>query len=408
MKKSNVKLTVLVGLIGIVGVVLVGYGVRRRSSDVSATRQDVSLGAASSEKRRVPVVLTPATRRTFEELAIVQGTLEAKTFATVAARVGGTIEKLFVEEGDTVVADETKLFQIDALKLQKTVEVRRQELAVARYARREKEANLERVEADLHKAEIDYHRYRRLHEDSVVPSDVVEQHESRYKQANAMRKHAQSLVDLGIEQEHQAEAALAMAEKDLRDALVYAPVSGVVSQRFREEGETADMGKPMLRIEDPSVVEVSAFLPAHYYARVVVGQTKVRINVYGVDVGDNVGISYKSPTIGPRLRTFEIKCVLHDPPEGVVPGAMAGIEVLLERHEGLGVPAGAVQERTGRNVVFVVKNNLASMVVVKTGLETEGWVELVDGAVREGAPVVSMGQYHIEDGTRVTVEERDA
>jgi RND family efflux transporter MFP subunit len=356
----------------------------------------------------VPVVVTPVSSRTFEERVIVQGNLEAETYATVAARVDGTVETIFVDEGDTVVAGETKLFQVDALKLQKAVDIRRQDREVARCACREKEANLERVEAELEKARIDYERYQHLYERSSVPRDRVEQYESLYKQAQAQRKHAVSLVDLAAEQEHQAEAAVAMAEKDLSDALVYAPISGKVSRRFVEEGENVGVGAPVIRIEDTSIVELSAFLPAQYYPRVVPGNTPVRVRVYGMDAGTNLVVSYKSPTIDPTLRTFEIKCVLTDPAEGVVPGAMADVEVLLAQREGLGVPTDAVQERKERSVVFVIQDGSAHMVEVETGIETDGWTELSGGPIEKGAPVVTMGQYMVEEGTAVTVRKEES
>ena len=377
-----------------------GGGGRQPEADTADT-------AAVAPERRTPVVVTPADTRRFEERLVVQGNLEARTFAMVAARTPGTLEELYVDEGDAVVAGETRLFQVDAVKLGKAVDVSKQELAVARCASREKQANLERFEADFEKAEIDYQRFQRLFNERVVSEDALEQQESRYKQAAAMLKHAQSLVALGIEQERQAEAAVAIAEKDLSDSLIFAPISGIVAQRFREIGETVEVGKPLIRIEDPADVEVSAFLPAQYYPRIVEGETRVRVNVYDVDVGERT-ISYKSPAIHASLRSFEIKCHVPDPPRGVVPGAMAEIQVLLEQRECLGVPAEALQARGGASVLFVVADGAARMVPVETGLKTDGWVAITSDTIAEGTPVITMGQYLINDGSPVTVREGNA
>ena len=75
-----------------------------------------------------------------------------------------------------------------------------------------------------------------------------------------------------------------IAEKDLRDSLVYAPISGTVSMRLSEPGETGQPGMPILRIADPSEIEVSAFLPAQYYSQIIPGQTNMRVSVYGLDL----------------------------------------------------------------------------------------------------------------------------
>ena len=360
--------------------------------------------AKASSERRIPVVLTPVARREFEERAVVQGNIEARNFATVSARVPGIVEEIFVDEGDAVVAGETKLFQIDALKLKKALEISRHDLAVARCGLREKQANLERVEVDMHKAGIDVRRFEQLHEDEAVSIDALEQQQSRYKQTKAVLKHAHSLVDLGQEQVRQAEAALAIAEKDLSDSLVYAPITGRVNVRFVESGEMCGVADSVVRIEDPSVLEVSAFLAAQYYPRVIPGETPVRVNVYGIDAGEH-RVSYKSPTIDPKLRTFEIKCVLSDPPEGVVPGAMAELRVMLVRREALGVPAEALQQRGKCSVVFGLEDDLASVIEVETGLETDGWVEIRAGQLSEGTPVVTMGQFLLDEGALVTVRE---
>jgi HlyD family secretion protein len=165
-----------------------------------------------------------------------------------------------------------------------------------------------------------------------------------------------------------------------------------------------DIGQPVIRIDDPSVVEVAAFLSVEYYAAIVPGRTAMRIDVSEIDLGRHV-ITYKSPTIDPKLRSFEIKCILNDPPAGVAPGAMAQLVVVLEARRGLGVPSAALQQRGGRSVVFVIENDTARQVPVTTGIESAGWTEILEGELAEGAAVVTMGQYMVESDTPVTVQQ---
>jgi len=119
-------------------------------------------------------------------------------------------------------------------------------------------------------------------------------------------------------------------------------------------------------------------------------------------------VSYKSPTIDTTLRTFEIKCVLPLSGKNEVPGALADITVLLESRPGVGVPTKAIQLRGGRPVVFVVEGNVARMVPVEPGIDTDGWTELAGNNLEAGAPVVSMGQFLLNDGTPVNVQQREA
>jgi len=120
-----------------------------------------------------------------------------------------------------------------------------------------------------------------------------------------------------------------------------------------------------------------------------------------------VPVIFKSPTINPKLRTFEVKCQIKDPPEGVVSGAMAHIAVLIAQHRGFGVPKGAIQTRDDRSVVFHVEGDTARMLSVTTGFESGGMVEVQGEGLREGLSVVTMGQFQVEEGSRVVVRREN-
>ena len=354
--------------------------------------------------RTVPVAVAPVTEMTFEDILTLAGSVQAKEYAVVSARVPGTLDAIFVDEGDRVEAGKTRLFQTDMLKLEKAVTIERDGVTVARAAVAERAANLERAQADFDKAELDYERYKRLyHEAHAVTKNAFEVQESLFLQTRAMLKHAEAQVALADAELKQAESALSMAEKDLQDSLVVAPFSGRVTARFMEPGEMANAGTPVLRIEAPRPLEISCYAPAERYRAVAVGKTRMRARVNGVDIENPV--SYVSPTIHSKLRTFEVRCDIADPPDGVVSGALARIEILLDSHLGLGVPEDAVQMRGDKAVLFVVKDNKAAMVPVETGLRTKGRLEVSGPGVAAGVAAVGMGQSMVNDGDAVSVQE---
>ncbi len=359
--------------------------------------------AVTDAPRRVSVIVTNAEARTFEAGTAVSGEVEAKTTAYVSARVEGTLEEIYVDEGDVVVAAETKLFLVDRANLERAVEIAREQVSVAECAVREREAALEQVRADYNKAKIDYDRFKRLYEeDHAVTKNAFEAQEARFLQLSAAVKHGEVLVELAGKQHSQARTALAISEKDMADAVVSAPVSGLVSRRYLEPGESVKRGQSVLRIEDPNVIEVSAFLPDEYYGRVEKGKTTVSLKVGGKDLGTQV-VSYKSPTVSRDLRTFEIKCVIAGPPEEAAPGRIATMNVIFARREGVGVPVDGVVERAGGSVVFTVDGGTARMKSVTTGLVTDGWVEVVEGEIKPGDAVVTLGQESLDDGNAVEV-----
>jgi RND family efflux transporter MFP subunit len=383
----------------VAGLVIVGVWVARpqetRAGDAPETATDVS---------RVPVVVTFPVRRTFAEVIETQGNVEAKHVVMVSPRIGGILERIDVDEGDPVTAGETVLFQTDATTLQQNVIINEHEVAVAHCAQLQAQANLEKVQADLDKAALDFHRFERLLERNATTQDAFEQQQSRYKQLVAAEKLARAQVSLEAEKYHQAQADLAIAQKNLADTTVKASMSGVVSIRYQEPGEMGSPGRAVLRIEDTSLMEVSTYLPAAVYPRIEADQTHMKVVIYGMDLGPQT-ITYKSPTIHPKLRTFEVKTILETPRAGVAPGAMAEVAVVLESHEGLGVPTEAIQQRGARSVVFVVENNKTRLVPVTTGLESNGWTEIITGGLKAQDRVIHMGQFMVQDGTDVTVQE---
>ena len=362
---------------------------------------------AEKQERRIPVETIPVQRRVFEDRLVLQGNLEARDTAVVPARIPGTLMKLFVDEGDRVTAGKTTLLLTDDLKLRKAVELRKLDLAVSHCVLLEKQANLEREKASLERANKDYARQNRLFkEDKIGTLDAVEEAESEYKQAVASVKYAESLVGLSREQERQAAAQVEMSEKDLSDATVIAPISGVVSKRFQDVGEMGAPGQPVFRIENLDKIEVCAFLPAQHYASIQVGKTLMQVSLEGRQLGE-FPVTYRSPTIDPQLRVFEVKCLLTQSFAGAAPGAMATVAVVLRQEDGLGVPRKALVERGGKKVAFVVRDGRAKAVTVETGLESDGWVHVKTAGLTEGAFVVSMGQFLLNDGTAVDVRTKD-
>ncbi|MBN2447925.1 MAG: efflux RND transporter periplasmic adaptor subunit [Phycisphaerae bacterium] len=369
-------------------------------SGCSTSRADETAAETPATK----VVVAPVRRAVFERRVVVQGNVQAKNLALISPRVSGTLDDIMVDEGDRVVAGVTHLFQTDSVILQKTVEVRHHEVNVAEESLRERQASLEKSRADLEKAEFDWNRYQRLFERGTAADEEYEEAKAEYKRCTALVKLAEASVGLADAQLAQSRSALEIAEKDLRDSLVIAPIDGVVTVRYQEPGEMGGPGNPVLRIEDPTLLEVSVFLPARTYGEVIPDETRMFVEVNGVDLGEQV-VSYKSPTINNTLRTFEARCLMHNPPEAVASGAMARVRVILERRDAIGVPRDAIQRRGDGAAVFVVEGNTARMVAVKPGLDMDGLVEVTSDQIAQGDAVVTVGAYFLNQGTEIEIQQ---
>ncbi len=356
---------------------------------------------------RIPVVVTAAREMTFESRVVVSGNVEAKRFALVSARIPGSLDAVFVDEGDVVEAGKTQLFQTDSVKLSKAVDLARQQLTVAECSVREKQASLEQSIAQNDQAAKDLERYRELARQSAVSAQMFEQQSTQARQAEAMVKHKQALISLAEAELEQARLSLKIAEKDMADSLVVAPINGRVSERVKEPGEMAAPGTPVVKIEDLSVLEACVYIPEEFYGRVQPGKTQIRVRVNGTDLGSHP-VSYKSPTVHSKLRTFEVKGIIENPPEEVVPGCLAEISIVLDDRSGIGVPTVAIQRRGDQKVVFALEGDLARMIPVETGREMEGWTEVKGDNLSAGTEIVTLGQALVEDGSAVSLVKENA
>lgn len=360
--------------------------------------------AASQEEavRMVTIQNIIVAERTFERRLSVQGTIEAKNYAHVAARTDGTLEEIWVDEGDMVEAGKTKLFQIDPTRVQNSLTIAKQNLAVTGASLEVAKASAEKVKAEAKKAGLDFARFERLHKEGRVTDNEFESYQVADEQAKAAIAVAEAQVDLAERQVKSAEATVSIAQENFNDATIVAPLSGAISSRSAEPGEHIASGRILLRIDDLSVLDAAAFLPAQYYSEIHVGDTQFHLSINGRDVG-LFTVTYRSPVINTTLRTFEIKGRLTEQ-NIAVPGSMADLTLVFESRQGLGVPSASILYRGGEQTVFVVENGKVVSRKVKTGFENDGWTEILEG-VKAGETVVSEGQTLLRDGDSVTVRQ---
>ena len=369
---------------------------------VMAIRGDTSKAAEavapSAPARPATIVqFTPAKEMAFSEFIASDGTIKARFSALVSPKVKGTIDDICVREGDEVKRGETKLFQVDNEKLRQSVEHAKQSLVIARSTLDERKANLDKADADLAQAGKDFARAKSLYEQKVVPLSEYEIGETKVAQLKALRRVCETNLTLAEQAVTLSKISLDMAERDLRDSVALSPIDGVVSSRSAEPGEMGSTDKSILKIDDVKQLKALAYLPGQFYPSIRTGSSIAQVSVLGKKIGD-FPITYKAPAIDSALRTFEIWADIPGDGAYAVPGAQCVIRVVLKDERGVGVPRDAIQFRDNKTWVFVPDGDVAKMVEVKSGLETNGWTELVDSPLKPGDRVVTQGQFLLENG----------
>jgi HlyD family secretion protein len=87
-------------------------------------------------------------------------------------------------------------------------------------------------------------------------------------------------VEVARGQAAQAEHALALARSRLKEASVYAPITGVVLRKNLEVGEMASPGVSILTLMNPREIWVRAYVPEEEVGRIKVGDA-ARVGIDG-------------------------------------------------------------------------------------------------------------------------------
>lgn len=213
------------------------------------------------------------------------GTIET-TEVTVAAKVGGQIIKLLVDEGSTVrngdtlaLVDQSDLeIQLDQAKANLAATEAQHKLAVIG-TRKE---DLVQAEATFKNAEDDLHRTEGLIKDGSVTQKQLDDAHTRYILAkqnyDKLKKGLRpEEIDAARARRDQALAQVKAIKKKIQDSYVTAPINGVITQKIIEEGEVVTPNASLFRISRLDKVQLMIYISEEELAKVKLGQDA---NVY--------------------------------------------------------------------------------------------------------------------------------
>jgi RND family efflux transporter MFP subunit len=216
--------------------------------------------------------------------------------------------------------------------------------------------------------------------------------------AEVRRNNAQSEVEA-------AKARVVIARQQLQRTEVRAPFDGIVSDRKVSAGDTAQIGKELLKVIDPRSMRFEALVSADNVGAVQVGQpVRFRVNGYG-DQEFQGKIRRVNPAANPTTRQVEVLVdFVGEQPK--LAGLYAEGRVETATRQGLTVPASAVVAEGDRLSAYRVKDNKIQKVplqaaerdvrsgdyVLKAGLaEGDQVIRHPGSGVKDGQPVQASG-----------------
>ncbi len=319
------------------------------------------------------------------------GNIKPKQEVNVYPKIAGEIlEELYVEKGDRVKAGQV----IGVIERETITAKLNQAKAALNVAR----ANLAQIEANLESIRKDYERIKRLYAQKAVAKQKLDHIKAQYDATIAAKK-------LALAQIKQAEATLKEVQIRYRDHTIYAPISGIITARYVDEGAMMDTKSPIVRITDDSIVKVNVAINEKDLPYVKIGQIAyIKVDAYPDKVFKGK-VSVINPRIDPATRTALIEIHINNPKHLLKAGMFAHVNLILGKRLVLAVPKDALQKMpaTGVYYLFVVdKNKIAHMRNVKTGISEGNFVEIVKG-VKKGELVVTYGQNRLKEGLAVEI-----
>jgi RND family efflux transporter MFP subunit len=340
----------------------------------------------------VAVETAPIQKESIKDVGRFTGSLSPQSEFMVAPKIAGRLEKILVDIGDVVTADQL-VAVLDDEEYQQQVYQAVAELEVAR-------ANLVEVKITSENAKREYERTVALREKKIASESQLDAAESEYKTQQAKLQVANAQVS-------QKQAALNMAKVRLSYTRIRVPPNHasqqrVVGERFVDEGSMLAPNTPIVSILDIGTLIGVINVIERDYPKIKPGLPAV-INT---DAFPGQTFSGKVIRIAPLLmeKAREARVEIEIPNQRMLlkPGMFVRVQMEFELHENATViPQSAVVKRDGSQGVFVVdrQEKKVRFIPVTLGIVNEARAEILKPEL--SGEVVTLGQHLLEDGANI-------
>jgi membrane fusion protein (multidrug efflux system) len=238
--------------------------------------------------------------------------------------------------------------------------------------------------------------------------------EAAYKLADDLYQRRLRLFDNKIiarEELNQSETQRTLALTDLAQIKVRynhgfpkSPITGIVNHLYLDEGEYADIGKPIVDIVNIDRIKINVRVPELDVRFVKKGQsTPVKIDAFPERtlIGTVEFVSFKAD---PATKTFLVRSIIDNADHDIRPG-MIGRVAFVRRAiaNAVAAPLFALVDKGGERIVFVEKDGVAESRTISIGVIEGDRVQITSG-LKVGDHLIVKGHTEVEDGMKVIVK----
>lgn len=356
--------------------------------------------SASTEVSRRPgsapvaVKTGPIRKTTIRDFSFFTGTLHPRSQFIVAPKIGGRLERLYVNIGDMVkrgqlialIENDEYLEQVDQAKAELEVAI----------------AKIEESRSTLEIARLELERVKALREKNISSQSALDAAEAKFNAQNALHKVDQAQIA-------QKRAALKAAQIRLAYTSIYASwkdgyENRVVGERFVDEGAMLVPNSSIVSILENSVLTAVIYVIERDYSKVKIGQEAFATTDAFPDQRFSGKIVRVAPLLKETSRQARVEIEVPNQKDVLKPGMFVRIQIEFDRHDDATVvPVTALVKRGGQQGVFIAdpQEKKTSFVPLTLGIVNNDLAEVVKPPI--SGMVVTLGQYLLEDGSAIVL-----
>ncbi len=305
----------------------------------------------------------------------LSGTLMPLNQTTVKSKVAAEVREILVQEGN---------------KISKGQIIARLDVADLRARLASQQASVDEVRARVSLAEKNRETNLALLKQNFISQNAFDSIASN--------------VDVSQASLRAAQAQLEIAKRAMDDAVVRAPMDGIVSKRFVQPGEKINFDSPIATLVDLARLELEAPVPASEIPRVKIGQ-EVAFNVDGFNGRNFIGeVERINPAAESGSRSIIVYVAVNNTDNALKGGMFAKGNITIDKTAAVPlVPLSALRQEKDHIVVHQIVDGKIVAQPVTLGLrnEDEGVAEIKSG-LAEGAQIIAVKLDSVKVGTAVT------
>jgi multidrug resistance efflux pump len=279
---------------------------------------------------------------------IMGGKIQANEEANVGSKISARVSEIAVDigsnvkQGDTIIKLDTQDLQAQVDQAQAAVNTAKANLANQKNSTRpeqieDAQATLSSASESYEVTKKNYDRIKALVDSGAAAQQQLDLAQQQLAAEDAAQKSAQqklnmlengptqTSIDVYQAQVNQAEAALKVAQTALSNAVITAPISGVVSAKNINVGEMASANATLLSIVNSSGLCVNAYAPLEIVDQIKEGQSVV-VKVSEIPNKQFEGkIAAINTKLNSQSRNVLVKVTLSDSDSVLKPGMFAEV-----------------------------------------------------------------------------------